>query len=94
MQAEYSDLDLFKEDLHNEINIKDTLINMNLFEGKKFKNDFIHCIFHDGDRTPSLQIKDKFWKCYGCNAKGDLIAFIMMPQTFCSRCMKKTWVWI
>ena len=37
------------------------------------------CPFHD-ERTPSLYVKDNFYKCFGCHARGDNIKFIMKTK--------------
>jgi DNA polymerase I-like protein with 3'-5' exonuclease and polymerase domains len=37
----------------------------------------IRCPFHD-DKTPSLQIYDDSWLCFGCNASGDYIDLLVM----------------
>ena len=40
---------------------------------------FISCPFHTTDKTPSLKISksNKSFKCYGCNAGGTVIDFVM-----------------
>ncbi len=35
-----------------------------------------HCPFHD-DRTASLGVKEKHWKCFSCNRFGDAITWMM-----------------
>lgn len=49
-------------------------------------NDFIAhrgymalCPFHK-ERTPSFNIKNNFYYCYGCQAHGDVIDFVMKTQ--------------
>lgn len=39
------------------------------------------CPFHD-DRTASLNIKNNFYHCHGCNLSGDTIDFIMKRDGF------------
>lgn len=34
------------------------------------------CPFHD-DKTPSLGVREERFKCFGCDAKGDVIAYVM-----------------
>jgi CHC2 zinc finger/Toprim domain len=41
--------------------------------------DKICCPFHD-DSTPSLQVYDDHFHCYGCGAHGDLIDWLMMIE--------------
>lgn len=79
MKNSYNKIQDFLDDLHEEISIHDAVIEMGLVDKNDFKKaNFISCIFHDGDRTPSLQISTKFWKCYACGAKGDLVNFVKM----------------
>lgn len=48
-----------------------------LYEGKLIRRKQGLCPFHD-ERTPSFHInKNNTWRCYGCNAYGDSIDFIM-----------------
>ncbi len=35
----------------------------------------ICCIFHD-DQTPSLQLNEDYFYCYGCQASGDVVDFV------------------
>lgn len=37
---------------------------------------FAICPFHN-EKTPSLKIYERYYKCFGCNASGDIISFIM-----------------
>ena len=78
MKKEYTNIQTFLDDIHDQLSVKETILDMGLIERKDMKGDFTNCIFHDGDNTPSLQIKDNFWKCYACGAKGDLINFIQI----------------
>lgn len=79
MKQSYKDTQTFLDDVHNELSIKKVAIDMGILSENDFKKEFFtNCIFHDGDKTPSLQIKENFWKCYGCGAKGDLVAFIQL----------------
>ena len=78
MKKEYTDVQAFLDDIHDQLSVKETILDMGLIERNDMKGDFTNCIFHDGDHTPSLQIKDKFWKCYACGARGDLVKFIQV----------------
>ena len=44
---------------------------------RKGKNYFISCVFHPGDRTPSLSIdpETQLWSCFACGAGGDVFSF-------------------
>lgn len=39
---------------------------------------FWHCPFHQGDRDPSFKVdlKEPFYRCFGCQAKGDVFTFL------------------
>lgn len=40
------------------------------------RSGFIHCVFHNGDRTPSCKIYKDSFHCHACGADGDVIAFV------------------
>jgi DNA primase len=40
------------------------------------RGNFICCPFHT-EKTPSLHIKDRSWRCYGCHKSGTVIDFAM-----------------
>ena len=62
----------------HEISLKEALLEMGEILEDDFHGSKISCIFHDNDKTPSLQITDRFFKCYGCDAKGDLVQWIRL----------------
>lgn len=37
---------------------------------------FIHCPFHNGDRTPSCKIYKNDYHCHACGANGDIFSFV------------------
>ena len=43
------------------------------------RNGFIKCPFHSGDNHGSLKLypEDRGWHCFGCNAGGSVIDFVM-----------------
>lgn len=41
---------------------------------------FIHCPFHDGDRTASLKVYKDSFHCYGCGAHGDIFDFVRLVE--------------
>lgn len=41
------------------------------------RKGFCKCPFHQGDREASLKVYEKDFYCFGCGAKGDVIAFVM-----------------
>lgn len=76
MKKEYKEIQDFIDDVHGQISIKEFILDMGIISKNDFKGQFLKCVFHDSDNTPSLQITDNFWKCYGCGEKGDLFAFL------------------
>lgn len=78
MKKEYNELDEFIEDIH-ALSIRKEVVNLGLLTEDDFaNNNFVSCIFHAEDDSPSLQIVDNFFKCYACGAKGDLIKFVQL----------------
>ena len=45
------------------------------YQIKLNKHGMTHCFWHD-DKTPSLQIKAQYFKCFGCGKGGDVIQFV------------------
>lgn len=41
---------------------------------------FIHCPFHQGDRTPSLKVYEKDYHCHACGANGDIFTFVQIME--------------
>ena len=41
------------------------------------RGGFIHCPFHQGDRTASLKVYKSSFYCFGCSEHGDIFQFIM-----------------
>ena len=76
MKKSYTNIQDFLDDVHNELDLKEILIDLEIIDKKDFNGNFTNCVFHDGDNTPSLQVKDSWYKCYGCGAKGDLFSFL------------------
>lgn len=55
MNSEYTNINEFVDDVHEQISLKDTIIGMGIIKEKNFTlNGFTNCIFHSGDNTPSL----------------------------------------
>lgn len=79
MEKLYNDIKDFINDCHEQLSIKQIIISMGIVKEKDFARvDFLHCIFHENDDSPSLQVKDAFFKCYACNAKGDIFKFLQL----------------
>ena len=76
LKKEYKTIQEFIDDVHNELHVDEVLIDMGIVLKNEFKGQFIKCKFHD-EKSPSLQITEDFWKCYGgCGLKGDLFKFL------------------
>ena len=45
--------------------------------GEFHRGNFIKCPFHF-EKTASLSVKRHFFKCFGCGASGDIVAFVKM----------------
>lgn len=57
MNSEYTNINKFVDDVHEQISLKNTIIAMGIIKEKNFTlNGFTNCIFHSGDNTPSLQV--------------------------------------
>lgn len=43
---------------------------------------FWHCPFHQGDRDPSFKVdlKEPFYRCFGCGARGDVFTFLRQSE--------------
>ena len=67
----------FKKELKKE-SLKELVIEMGYVKEDEIRGSMCKCVFHNGDRTPSLQITDNFFKCYGCNSKGDIIKWVQL----------------
>lgn len=78
-QKEFKDIDDFMLYLKS-LSLKQVILDMGYVLEEDFKGSKICCPFHD-EKTPSCQVTDDFFKCYGCNAKGDLIKFIQMKDS-------------
>lgn len=76
MKKNYPTVEEFKTAVHEELELKQLVLDMDLVKKEDFRGDFISCIFHEGDNTPSLQITDHYFRCYACGAKGDIFKFI------------------
>ena len=62
--------------------IKETLTAREVVEFYGFtpnRSGYIHCPFHAGDNNGSLKVYDgdRGWHCFGCNAGGTVIDFVM-----------------
>ena len=77
MKKQYSSVDDFISALKKE-SLKQTILDMGYIVEDDFKGSMIRCVFHQGDKTPSLQVTDNFFKCYGCDNKGDLIKWVQL----------------
>ena len=63
------------DDLKEQYSMRDIVERYGLHVDR---GGFIHCPFHQGDRTASLKVyKDSFY-CFGCSEHGDIFKFIML----------------
>lgn len=47
---------------------------------RKVGNSYLgKCCFHD-EKTPSMRVHDKFFKCFGCGAGGDVYTFVKLAE--------------
>ena len=76
MKDKYSDIQDFVKDLHKE-SVKQIILDMGYLTVDDFRGSKACCVFHK-EKTPSMQVTDSFFKCYGCGCKGDIINFIMI----------------
>lgn len=79
MKKIYNDSQEFIDDIHEE-SLKDTVLSLGYLTEDDFKGSKVSCVFHGEDKTPSLQITDKFFKCYSCEAKGDIINWVELYE--------------
>lgn len=61
-------IDIIKSDSNNFLRVLESY-------GIKVNNNKCKCVFHN-DNEPSMGIKDNRYKCFTCNASGDLIDFV------------------
>lgn len=78
MNKSYENINDFINACHEELSIKKLIVDLGFVKESDFRGDFLSCIFHQGDNTPSLQVTDNFFKCYACGAKGDIFKFIQL----------------
>lgn len=76
MQSSYKNLDDFLDDVREEVSLNKIVIDLGIYEKRAFIGTNVSCCFHADDKKPSLQIAEKWFKCYACGAKGDIITFI------------------
>lgn len=67
-------LNELKDFIKNQ-DIADVLIKLDLIDEEDIKGRKILCPFHD-EKTPSLNLYEDSYKCYGCGAHGDAINFV------------------
>lgn len=75
MKDNYTSFEEFKKDLNKEFTFKDLAIITNAIDEKEFVGQMVCCKFHK-EKTPSMQIGDHFYRCYGCGNRGDIFTFL------------------
>jgi DNA primase len=64
----------------DEIKLNNSIKEVALRYGVKVdKKGFCCCVFHN-EKTPSMQIKEKTFHCFGCGAHGDIFEFVMKME--------------
>ena len=65
----------------DQIELIRSRINLVDYVGKHvtLKHDMGLCPFHT-EKTPSFSVKEQYFKCFGCDAKGDIYDFISMHK--------------
>lgn len=64
------------EEIKQQYSMSDILTRYGL---KADRKGFLCCAFHN-EKTPSMQIKQKSWKCFGCGEHGDIFEFVMKME--------------
>lgn len=67
-------LNEFKDYIKNQ-DIVDVLVKLDLISEEDLNGRKILCPFHD-EKTPSMNLYEDSYKCYGCGAQGDIINFV------------------
>lgn len=65
-----------REEIKSNNSLKDIALRYGV---KVDKKGFCCCIFHN-EKTPSMQIKEKTFTCFGCGAHGDVFEFVMKME--------------
>lgn len=61
------------EELKNNLYMRDVIAQY----GIKTINNMAHCPFHGKDKHPSMKVFKDGYKCFACNAGGDIFSFVM-----------------
>lgn len=64
-----------REEIKESITMKEVLSRYGI---QVNRNNMCSCPFHGKDRHPSMQIFKDGFKCYTCNANGDIFKFVQM----------------
>lgn len=67
-------MNIFQQ-VKDRVTMQDILTFYSIPNKKSGKRQFCKCIFHQ-EKTPSMIIYDNGFKCFGCNASGDIISFV------------------
>jgi len=62
-----------KEQIESELTTRQVMEHYGVHFNRR---GFALCPFH-AEKTPSLSIKNNYYKCFGCGASGDLFTFVM-----------------
>lgn len=61
------------EEIKQQYSMRDVAERYGLYPNRA---GFLHCPFHEGDRTASLKIYKDSYYCFGCQAHGDIFSFV------------------
>jgi DNA primase len=65
------------EEIKQQYSMQDIL---DMYGIRKNRAGFIHCPFHQGDRTASCKIYPKDFHCHACGANGDIFSFVQQME--------------
>lgn len=65
------------EEIKAQYSMQDIL---DMYGLRKNRAGFIHCPFHQGDRTASCKIYPKDFHCHACGANGDIFTFVQQME--------------
>ena len=63
-------------DIFQEVKQRTEIVSVAKYYGIVFKSKKAFCPFHHDKKTPNLSFKNGRYKCFSCNAGGDVIDFV------------------
>lgn len=77
MRGSYDDIQTFLDDIHEYMSVKQLALDLGLVQKSDFRGQKVCCLFHR-EKTPSMQLASKFFKCYGCGVGGDAVKLVQL----------------